>query len=54
MRHYTHPDIGNWYKDREYNASFTVVATDDTEQNIEIQYFNGEIEEVDLETWYER
>jgi hypothetical protein len=53
MRHHEHPDVGNWYKDQEANNVFEVVASDDLDQYVEIQYFAGEIEEVDLETWYE-
>lgn len=53
MRHHEHPDVGYWYKDQEANHLFEVVAADDRDQYVEIQYFAGEIEEVDLETWYE-
>lgn len=53
MRHHETPSIGNWYKDREYDYMFEVVATDDAEHYIEIQHFAGEIEEIDIETWYE-
>ena len=53
MRHHEHPDIGHWYKDQEANHLFEVVASDMCDQSVEIQYFAGEIEEVDLETWYE-
>ena len=53
MRHHEHPDVGSWYKDQEYNYMFEVVATDDSEDSVEIQHFGGEIEEMDLDTWYE-
>jgi hypothetical protein len=53
VKHHYPPDIGNWYKDKEYNTSFLVVATDDNNQSVEIQYFAGEVEELDLDTWYE-
>ena len=53
MRHHEHPDIGNWYKDQEYNSTFEVVAADDFDDYVEIQHFSGEIEEIDLDTWYE-
>lgn len=53
MRHHEHPDIGDWYKDQEYNQVFEVVASDDFDDYVEIQYFAGEIEELDFETWYE-
>lgn len=53
MRHHVHPDVGYWYKDQEYNAIFEVVATDDSDDYVEIQHFEGQIEELDIETWYE-
>lgn len=53
MRHHERPDVGNWYKDQEYNSVFEVVASDEKEDYVEIQYFAGEITELDLETWYE-
>lgn len=53
MRHHEHPAIGDWYKDQEYNQIFEVVASDDRDDYVEIQYFAGEIEELDFETWYE-
>ena len=53
MRHHEHPNIGYWYKNQEYNSIFGVVAYDETDDFVEIQYFAGEIEEFDLETWYE-
>lgn len=53
MRHHEHPDIGYWFKDQEYNNIFEVVASDELDDYVEIQYFAGEIEEIDLETWYE-
>lgn len=54
MRHCTVPYVGHWYQDREYHSAFNVVALDDSGQNVEIQYFSGEIEEVDIDSWYER
>lgn len=53
MRHHEKPIVGAWYQDLEFLSSFEVVASDDKDDCVEIQYFNGEIEEVDLETWYE-
>ena len=53
MRHHEYPNIGYWYKNQEYNSIFEVVAYDEPDDFVEIQYFAGEIEEFDLETWYE-
>jgi len=44
------PEIGEWYRG-ETNALFEVVATDDSDQTIEIQYFDGTVEEMDFDTW---
>lgn len=52
-RYHEYPVVGCWYKDLERNHNFEIVATDPKEGTIEIQYFAGEIEELDENTWYE-
>ena len=47
------PIIGNWYRNQETGNDFEVVALDEDAQTIEIQYFDGELEELDLEVWYD-
>lgn len=47
------PIIGNWYRNEETGNDFEVVALDEDAQTIEIQYFDGELEELDLDAWYE-
>lgn len=47
------PIIGNWYRNQETGNDFEVVAIDEDAQTIEIQYFDGELEELDLDAWYE-
>jgi hypothetical protein len=47
------PIIGNWYRNQETGNDFEVVALDEDAQTIEIQYFDGELEELDLDAWYE-
>lgn len=47
------PIIGNWYRNEETGNDFEVVALDEDAQTIEIQYFDGEVEELELDTWYE-
>lgn len=44
------PEIGEWYRG-ETNALFEVVAIDDADQTIEIQYFDGTVEEMDFDSW---
>ncbi len=48
----TDPVIGSWYKDVENNLTFKVVATDENDDAIEVQYLNGDIGEYDNDTWY--
>lgn len=45
------PIIGHWYKNQETRARFEVVALDEDSDSIEIQYIEGEIEELDSDTW---
>lgn len=44
------PVIGYWYR-RSNGALFEVVAVDEQDGTVELQYFDGTIDEVDLETW---
>jgi hypothetical protein len=46
------PVIGEWYR-RTGGDSFEVVAIDPDDRTIEIQYFDGTIEEMDIEDWGE-
>ena len=48
----TDPVIGNWYKDVENDLTFKVIALDESDESIEVQYLNGDIGEYDNETWY--
>jgi hypothetical protein len=44
------PGIGAWYR-LNGGALFEVVALDDDDGTIEIQYFDGTVEEMDIEDW---
>jgi hypothetical protein len=46
------PVIGNWYR-RTGGESFEVVAIDRDDRTIEIQYFDGTIEEIEFDDWLE-
>src|SRR5260370_39721319 len=46
----TQPAIGDWYRLRG-GALFEVVAVDEDDGTIEIQYFDGTVEEMDIEDW---
>jgi len=42
--------IGRWYQ-RTNGQLFEIVAIDEDDATIELQFFDGTIDEVDLETW---
>jgi len=45
------PTVGDWYEDSRSNA-FEIVAFDSVHGLIEIQFFDGTVEELDIESWY--
>ena len=47
-----YPVIGHWFR-RANGTLFEVVAVDESDSTIEIQQFDGTIDEVDLESWPE-
>jgi len=47
------PVAGQWYKDLEDQEVFQVLSVDPDEEIIEVQFENGDIEEIDLDTWHE-
>ncbi|CAG0943764.1 hypothetical protein GPROT2_02274 [Gammaproteobacteria bacterium] len=46
------PVVGNWYK-HENGDLFEVVALDAADATVEIQYYDGTIEELDFDSWQE-
>ena len=44
------PDIGEWYRIRG-GDQFEVVAVDEDDGTIEVQYFDGTVEELDIADW---
>ena len=44
------PGIGDWYR-LDSGSLFEVVAYDGDDGTIEIQYFDGTVEEMDIEDW---
>jgi uncharacterized protein DUF6763 len=45
------PVVGKWYLDAELDEQFRVVAIDEEREVVEIQYQNGEGDEIELEAW---
>ena len=44
------PRIGDWYK-TPTGETFEIVAQDEDDDTLELQYFDGTIEELDAEDW---
>lgn len=47
------PVPGKWYENREEEETFRVLSVDEDDELVEIEYLDGEIEELDLDTWHE-
>jgi len=47
------PVLRNWYRHLDKGQEFRVVAVDEAEGSVDIQYFDGGIESIDFESWYE-
>lgn len=46
------PQLGEWYLDPQDELRFQVVAIDEDNDAIEIQYDDGDVDELDFNTWY--
>jgi hypothetical protein len=47
------PVAGQWYENLEEEESFRVLSVDEDSELVEIEYLDGDVEEIDLETWHE-
>lgn len=47
------PVVGNWYVNRESDQLFQVVAVDDDAGTIEVQDFEGDLDEIGDDEWRE-
>jgi len=47
------PVPGQWYENLEEEEQFRVLSVDEDSELVEIEYLDGDIEEIDLETWRE-
>jgi hypothetical protein len=45
------PEIGQWYARGDKGQPFRVVGRDEESRAIEIQTFDGELDEIDAESW---
>jgi hypothetical protein len=47
------PASGQWYQNIEEEESFRVLSVDEDSELVEIEYVDGDIEELDIEAWHE-
>ncbi len=47
------PTPGQWYENVEEEETFRVLSVDEDSELIEIEYLDGDIEEMDVEAWHE-
>ena len=47
------PVKGQWYENLEEDDSFRVLSVDEDAELVEIEYLDGDIEEMDLDAWHE-
>ncbi|MCC7463642.1 MAG: hypothetical protein IT480_14410 [Gammaproteobacteria bacterium] len=47
------PLVGQWYENVDDSESFRVLSVDEDAELVEIEYLDGDIEEMDLDTWQE-
>jgi hypothetical protein len=47
------PVPGQWYENVEEEETFRVLTVDEDSELIEIEYLDGDIEELDIEAWHE-
>ena len=47
------PIVDNWYCHLDKGQRFYVVAVDEDGGVVEVQHFDGDVEEIDLKEWYE-
>ncbi|MGW8287993.1 MAG: DUF6763 family protein [Desulfobulbales bacterium] len=47
------PIEGNWYQELDKERDFMVLDVNKREGTVDIQYFDGDIEELEMEEWEE-
>jgi hypothetical protein len=50
--HQLQPTIGQWYRRRDKEERFEVVGIDEDEGTVELQNYDGALDEVDKDAWY--
>jgi hypothetical protein len=47
------PVKGQWYENVDEDETFRVLTVDEDSELVEIEYLDGDIEELDLDAWHE-
>src|SRR3970040_1612256 len=47
------PIVGNWYRRIDKGQLFRVVGFDDDGNIVEVQHFDGDLEEIELTDWFD-
>jgi hypothetical protein len=47
------PAVGQWYENVDEQETFRVISVDEDSELVELEYLDGEIEELDMDTWAE-
>lgn len=51
-QHHSEPEIGHWYDAADFPDCFSVVDID-RDEAVEIQYLDGELDKLDMDTWHQ-
>lgn len=49
----TAPVVGDWYRHLDKGQEFEVIAVDEDAGLVEVQHFDGDLEEYQLADWYD-
>jgi hypothetical protein len=52
MNIHPRPQVGNWYNHLDKGQLFRVISIDEEEDVIELQHFDGDLEEIESAEWY--
>jgi len=47
------PIQGNWYRDLDKDEEFFVIDVYEDDGIVEIQHYDGDVEEIELDAWYD-
>jgi hypothetical protein len=47
------PEVDQWYRHTDKGQRFSVIAFEPDEDTVEVQHFDGDLEEFSLDEWYD-